>query len=199
MVSFITKHSKHAVISHSLRFSVGVMLLSLMSVGIGSAQTNYLPDNMDSVGCVITPEPQPWAIVQGRASEYRSHMYAQPLVGDIDHDGRSEVITAGYQAVPQRSSSIVIYDDQMQYVATISTPQMFVYGGYPIAIADVDRDGFGEIFVHADNGNLYCYRYDGTTSTTIWTSNTPYIPAISVVRSAGTTVILRPDGTAGIG
>ena len=169
MVSFITKHSKHAASSHSLRYSVGVMLL--LFVAIGSAQTDYLPDNMDSVGCVITPEPQPWAIVQGRASEYRSHMYAQPLVGDIDHDGRSEVITAGYQAVPQRSSSIVIYDDQMQYVATISTPQMFVYGGYPIAIADVDRDGFGEIFVHADNGFVYCYRYNGTTSTNVWTSN----------------------------
>ena len=171
MVSFITKHPKHAASSHSLRYSVVIMLLSLMSVGIGSAQTNYLPDNMDSVGCSIAPEPQPWAIVQGRASEYRSHMYAQPLVGDIDHDGRSEVITAGYQAVPQRSSSIVIYDDQMQYVATISTPQMFVYGGYPIAIADVDRDGFGEIFIHADNGFVYCYRYNGTTSTNVWTSN----------------------------
>ncbi|MBR3577244.1 MAG: hypothetical protein IKN98_00480, partial [Bacteroidales bacterium] len=68
----------------------------LLFVAIGSAQTDYLPDNMDSVGCVITPEPQPWAIVQGRTSEFRSHMYAQPLVGDIDNDGRSEVVTAGY-------------------------------------------------------------------------------------------------------
>ncbi|MBP5556921.1 MAG: hypothetical protein J6X65_04345, partial [Bacteroidales bacterium] len=95
MVSFITKHSKHAASSHSLRYSVAITLLSLLSVGIGSAQTDYLPDNMDSVGCVIAPEPQPWAIVQGRASEYRSHMYALPFVGDIDHDGRSEVVTAG--------------------------------------------------------------------------------------------------------
>ena len=80
-----------------------------MSVGIGSAQTNYLPDNMDSVGCVVSPEPQPWGIVQGRSSEFRSHMYAQPLVGDIDNDGRSEVVTAGYQESPRNSSSVVIY------------------------------------------------------------------------------------------
>ena len=170
MVSFITKHSKHAAISHSLRFSVGVMLL--LFVAIGSAQTDYLPDNMDSVGCVVSPEPQPWAIVQGRTSEYLSHMYAQPLVGDIDNDGRSEVITAGYQAVPQRSSSLVIYDDQLQHRTTINTPEMYVYGGYPIAIADVDRDGFGEIFIHANNGFVYCYRYDGSSSTNVWTSNT---------------------------
>ena len=172
MVSFITKHSKHAASSHSLRYSVAITLLSLMSVGMGSAQTNYLPDNMDSVGCSIAPEPQSWAIVQGRASEYRSHMYALPFVGDIDHDGRSEVVTAGVQT-PYNSSSIVIYDDQLQHLATISTPEMYSYVGYPLALADVDRDGFGEIFVHTRSGYLYCYRYDGNTVTTVWTSNTP--------------------------
>ena len=143
-----------------------------MSVGMGSAQTNYLPDNMDSVGCSIAPEPQSWAIVQGRASEYRSHMYALPFVGDIDHDGRSEVVTAGVQT-PYNSSSIVIYDDQLQHLATISTPEMYSYVGYPLALADVDRDGFGEIFVHTRSGYLYCYRYDGNTVTTVWISNTP--------------------------
>ena len=172
MVGFITKQSKHAASLHSLRYSVAITLLSLMSVGMGSAQTNYLPDNMDSVGCVIAPEPQPWAIVQGRASEYRSHMYALPFVGDIDHDGRSEVVTAGVQT-PYNSSSIVIYDDQLQHLATISTPEMYSYVGYPLALADVDRDGFGEIFVHTRSGYLYCYRYDGNTVTTVWTSNTP--------------------------
>ena len=172
MVGFITKQSKHAASSHSLRYSVAITLLSLMSVGIGSAQTDYLPDNMDSVGCSIAPEPQPWAIVQGRASEYRSHMYALPFVGDIDHDGRSEVVTAGVQT-PYNSSSIVIYDDQLQHLVTINTPEMYSYVGYPLALADVDRDGFGEIFVHTRSGYLYCYRYDGNTVTTVWTSNTP--------------------------
>ena len=143
----------------------------LLVFGSIRAQTNYLPDNMDSVGCSIAPEPQPWAIVQGRTSEFLSHMYAQPLVGDIDNDGRSEVVTAGYQAAPRMSSSVVIYDDQLQYRTTINTPEMYVYGGYPIAIADVDRDGFGEIFIHADNGFVYCYRYNGTSSTNVWTSN----------------------------
>lgn len=153
----------------------------LLVFGSIRAQTNYLPDNMDSVGCSIAPEPQPWAIVQGRTSEFLSHMYAQPLVGDIDNDGRSEVVTAGYQAAPRMSSSVVIYDDQLQHRTTINTPEMYVYGGYPIAIADVDRDGFGEIFIHADNGFVYCYRYNGTTSTNVWTSNTP---TTSELRSA---------------
>ena len=152
-----------------------------MTFGLVHAQTDYLPDNMDSVGCVISPEPQPWGIVQGRTSEFRSHMYAQPLVGDIDNDGRSEVVTAGYQESPRNSSSVVIYDEQLHHLTTINTPQMQVYGGYPIAIADADRDGFGEIFIHAENGYLYCYRYNGTSSTNVWTSNTP---TTSELRSA---------------
>ena len=153
----------------------------LLVFGSIRAQTNYLPDNMDSVGCSIAPEPQPWGIVQGRTSEFRSHMYAQPLVGDIDNDGRSEVVTAGYQESPRNSSSVVIYDEQLQHLTTINTPQMQVYGGYPIAIADADRDGFGEIFIHAENGYLYCYRYNGTSSMNVWTSNTP---TTSELRSA---------------
>ena len=144
----------------------------LLVFGSIRAQTNYLPDNMDSVGCSIAPEPQPWAIVQGRTSEFLSHMYALPFVGDIDNDGRSEVVTAGVQT-PFNSSSIVIYDDQLQHLATISTPEMYSYAGYPLSLADVDRDGFGEIFVHTRDGYLYCYRYDGNDVTTVWTSNTP--------------------------
>ena len=158
-----------------------LLVMILFCVEVVCAQTDYLPDNMDSVGCVVSPEPQPWGIVQGRSSEFRSHMYAQPLVGDIDNDGRSEVVTAGYQESPRNSSSVVIYDEQLQHLTTINTPQMQVYGGYPIAIADADRDGFGEIFIHAENGYLYCYRYNGTSSTNVWTSNTP---TTSELRSA---------------
>ena len=150
---------------------VRIFFFCLFGMNFIPVQAQY-PDNMDSVGCSIAPEPHPWAIVQGRASEYRSHMYALPFVGDIDHDGRSEVVTAGVQT-PYNSSSIVIYDDQLQHLATISTPEMYSYAGYPLALADVDRDGFGEIFVHTRDGYLYCYRYDGNDVTTVWTSNTP--------------------------
>lgn len=87
---------------------VGILFFCLFVMNFMPVQAQY-PDNIDSVGCVITPEPQPWAIVQGRTSEFRSHMYAQPLVGDIDNDGRSEVVTAGYQESPRNSSSVVIY------------------------------------------------------------------------------------------
>ncbi|MBR0054248.1 MAG: hypothetical protein IJP65_02945, partial [Bacteroidales bacterium] len=105
---------------------VRIFFFCLFGMNFIPVQAQY-PDNMDSVGCSIAPEPQPWAIVQGRTSGFLSHMYAQPLVGDIDNDGRSEVVTAGYQAAPRMSSSVVIYDDQLQHRTTINTPEMYVY------------------------------------------------------------------------
>ena len=128
----------------------------------------YLPDNMDSVACAYFPEEQAWGIVQGASSPALSHMYAQPLIGDIDNDGQNEVVTVGYYDSPSLSSSVVIYGQNLQHKYTISTQSMFVYGGYPIAIADVDRDGLAEIFVQNADGFLRCYHHNGTL---VWTSS----------------------------
>ena len=129
----------------------------------------YLPDNMDSVACAYFPEEQAWGIVQGASSPALSHMYAQPLIGDIDNDGQNEVVTVGYYDSPSLSSSVVIYGQNLQHKYTITTQSMFVYGGYPIAIADVDRDGLAEIFVQNADGFLRCYHHNGTL---VWTSST---------------------------
>ena len=128
----------------------------------------YLPDNMDSVACAYFPEEQAWGIVQGASSPALSHMYAQPLIGDIDNDGQNEVVTVGYYDSPSLSSSVVIYGQNLQHKYTIATQRMFVYGGYPIAIADVDRDGFAEIFVQNADGFLRCYHHNGSL---VWTSS----------------------------
>ena len=128
----------------------------------------YLPDNMDSVACAYFPEEQAWDIVQGASSPSLSHMYAQPFIGDIDNDGQNEVVTVGYYDSPSLSSSVVIYGQNLQHKYTITTQSMFVYGGYPIAIADVDRDGLAEIFVQNADGFLRCYHHNGTL---VWTSS----------------------------
>ena len=95
-------------------------------------------------------------------------MYAQPLIGDIDNDGQNEVVTVGYYDSPSLASSVVIYGQNLQHKYTISTQSMFVYGGYPIAVADVDRDGLTEIFVQNADGFLRCYHHNGTL---VWTSS----------------------------
>ncbi|MBO4646448.1 MAG: hypothetical protein J5642_08035 [Bacteroidales bacterium] len=72
-------------IRHLLLFKPKYWLAVLLMLVIGTvhAQSDYLPDNMDSVGCSTSPEPQPWGIVQDRSSEFRSHIsiIAPPLAG----------------------------------------------------------------------------------------------------------------------
>ena len=90
---------------------------------IASAQNNY-PDNMVEADCTTEVEAMDWGIVQGSSSQSLSHMYAQPFIGDIDNDGQSEIVTVGYYDSPGRSSSIIIYGQNLQLKYTINTDQM---------------------------------------------------------------------------
>ena len=126
-----------------------------------------LPDNIVEADCVAEPLEQQWGIVQGNSSPSLSHMYAQPFIGDIDNDGFTDLVTVGYNDAPWRSSSIVIYGHNLQLKTSFNTSPMYVYGGYPLSVADVDRDGFAEIFIQHIDGSLRCYRPDGSIKWTV--------------------------------
>ena len=130
------------------------------------AQTN-LPDNIVTAECVAEPLEQQWGIVEGSSSPSLSHMYAQPFIGDIDNDGLTDLVTVGYNDAPWRSSSIVIYGHDLQLKTSFNTSPMYVYGGYPLSVADVDRDGFAEIFIQHIDGFLCCYHPDGSIKWTV--------------------------------
>ncbi len=130
------------------------------------AQTN-LPDNIVEADCVAEPLEQQWGIVEGSSSPSLSHMYAQPFIGDIDNDGLTDLVTVGYNDAPGRSSSIVIYGHDLQLKTSFNTSPMYVYGGYPLSVADVDRDGFAEIFIQHIDGFLCCYHPDGSIKWTV--------------------------------
>ncbi len=120
--------------------------------------------------------------------------YNTPITGDIDGDGVPEVIgkpcsgatapgTAAYH-------NLLIVDGQTgQIEDSIITPAFYYLADGP-AIADVDNNGFAEIFImasdHTNNGNytaggaiisgdvkrrVLCYEYDGTTYVEKWMSN----------------------------
>ena len=126
-----------------------------------------LPDNIVEADCVAEPLEQQWGIVQGNSSLSLSHMYAQPFIGDIDNDGFTDLVTVGYNDAPWRSSSIVIYGHNLQLKTSFNTSPMYVYGGYPLSVADVDKDGFAEIFIQHIDGSLRCYRPDGSIKWTV--------------------------------
>ncbi len=154
-------------IFHNRASSLIILLVIGMSSLLRVSGQNYFPDNMDSVVCAYSPPQQVWGIVQGYSSPALSHMYAQPFIGDIDNDGLTEFVTVGYNDAPWRSSSIVIYGHDLQLKTSFNTPMMYVYGGYPLSVADVDRDGFAEIFIQHIDGSLRCYRPDGSVKWTV--------------------------------
>ena len=127
-----------------------IWILCVCSCAVSRAQAT-LPDNMVTADCVAEPSEQQWGIVEGSSSPSLSHMYAQPFIGDI----------------PWRSSSIVIYGHNLQLKTSFNTSPMYVYGGYPLSVADVDRDGFAEIFIQHIDGSLRCYRPDGSIKWTV--------------------------------
>ena len=143
-----------------------IWILCVCSCAVSRAQAT-LPDNMVTADCVAEPLEQQWGIVEGSSSPSLSHMYAQPFIGDIDNDGLTDLVTVGYNDAPWRSSSIVIYGHNLQLKTSFNTSPMYVYGGYPLSVADVDRDGFAEIFIQHIDGSLRCYRPDGSIKWTV--------------------------------
>ena len=149
----------------ALRLFATIIWLTGFCVNMSAQAT--LPDNMVTADCVAEPSEQQWGIVEGSSSPSLSHMYAQPFIGDIDNNGLTDLVTVGYNDAPWRSSSIVIYGHNLQLKTSFNTSPMYVYGGYPLSVADVDRDGFAEIFIQHIDGSLRCYRPDGSIKWTV--------------------------------
>jgi gliding motility-associated-like protein len=111
--------------------------------------------------------------------------YQTPLVADIDNDDVPEIVIMSSNSLvisdPRRSKDLLIINGATGATElTITTPFMAWVGPNPIAIADIDGDGFGEIFIasidHTDNDladrrYLYCYEHTGALK---WKSNVQY-------------------------
>ena len=111
--------------------------------------------------------------------------YQTPLVADIDNDGVPEIVMMSAHSLvtsdPRRAKDLLIINGATGATElTISTPFMAWVGPNPVAIADIDGDGFGEIIIasidHSDNAAgdrryLYCYEHTGALK---WKSNAQY-------------------------
>ena len=127
-------------------------------------------DNISDADCYVKPSATIWDIERKKVSNAAVHYLATPLVGDIDKDGRLEVIAPGAQSA-NTSSSILIFNDSLELKRTINTPNTPQYGTTNLLIGDVNNDGFGEIIIGTSNMQLMCYSHTGAI---IWGPTAAY-------------------------
>ena len=143
------------------------------------------PDNITDETCYVVPRPTgAWSI----KNRYSSNTVdggdvfemSVPLVGDIDNDGNIEIVCAGRSLTTGTfiCDSIKVFNGLTGTIKYKFPVERFHAGFGSIAMADVEGDGYAEIFVatHADaaagnRGYIYCYSHNGSFK---WKSNVPY-------------------------
>jgi uncharacterized repeat protein (TIGR02543 family) len=121
------------------------------------------PDNISKATCYIAAPATVWDIEKKTMSNVAVHSLATPFAGDLDGDGRIEVVVPDNDGYPSTARRMLIFNDSLRLLNSIMpyTP-MPNYNTMSNLIADVDNDGKGEIIVATSDRNLACYSMDGT-------------------------------------
>lgn len=108
------------------------------------------------------------------------HNYNTPVFGDIDSDGTVEIIgkSGPYQGGVEGENDLLIINGETGLLEDVVFTDRMHYTFDGPAIADVDGDGFAELFIATSNEGgtdtplrLKCYRNNGTGYALEWTSD----------------------------
>ena len=121
-----------------------------------------MPDNIDPATCVVDPDPDVWSFKELNASTAQYTPYISNLVGDIDNDGIVEVYAVSND---NHSYHHFYFLDPTQPGMPVKYAFDVCDGGHfshdnSLSFADVDRDGYAEIFYTTQQGYFYCLEYD---------------------------------------
>jgi hypothetical protein len=130
-------------------------------------------DNVDNIGdaeCFVEPPSVVWSFSRLAESPVSVNHYVVPLVGDIDNDGKIEIVTGGNSGGETTINQIIIFEvdnNSLSVQQTLTIPNIMAVGS-PVSIANVDGGNYAAIFIcteDAHNGNtdkmqLIKYTYD---------------------------------------
>jgi uncharacterized repeat protein (TIGR02543 family) len=121
------------------------------------------PDNISTADCYLPAPSTIWDIEQKAISDSEVFWLATPFAGDLDGDGRVEVVAPNNYSTGD-VTSLLVFNDSLKLIRTI-TPKTNVtlpnYATMTFLIADVDNDGKGEIVTATKNNTLLCFSHEG--------------------------------------
>lgn len=147
-----------------LLFEIVLMLFCRFTFG------QILPDNVMDVHCVFPPNPNAFEMIL--KYEYGGfNSTSTPMVADMNGDGTPEIIAVKWNPnSPNYGYGFDVINTQTNSRFTINTAQ-FSTSGQCMTIADVDIDGYAELFVLGVDSRIHAYHYtSGNTWSQIWES-----------------------------
>jgi hypothetical protein len=162
------------------------------------------PENIVDA-CAVPPRPVNWEIELKRISTTQVSTVVNVLVADFldgsgnaGKDGIPEILTS--EAKVSFLAEILIFDSNLNLMKTINLsdiePNLYMeFGlGYPVAIADVNNDGIGEIIFSGGKGTgYYLYAIDGNGNL-VWKSSDSFFSSPRTNDNAVMPVIADIDG-----
>ena len=125
-----------------------------------SSTSGALPGAM----ATVTAEEQLLSSLAGCC--YYPGGYLEPVVSDLDGDGRQEIVVYKGGAPPK----VLVYrdDGSLYWSASVGTKATNGHNLHIPLVADINDDGFDEVIVHGSvsrsygNSDLYAFRHDGS-------------------------------------
>jgi uncharacterized repeat protein (TIGR02543 family)/uncharacterized repeat protein (TIGR01451 family) len=154
---------------------------ALVSVAIHRQMPEVEPCAVDSPPPAAFPTP-----VQLAVSDRGVYEAAIPFVGDVDRDGRPEVVVPGAATTGgggsaaaagiEMTDTVYVFDHRLQHRLSIAlgADSMLLSGGAAtFLIADVNRDGYGELVYCTKARTLRCYTFNPAAGNDgwLWTSD----------------------------
>jgi uncharacterized repeat protein (TIGR02543 family) len=123
------------------------------------------PDNISDADCYVSAHQTVWDMEKKAVSDAEVFWLATPFAGDLDGDGRVEVVAPGIAVDDgENATSLLVFDDSLKLIRTV-TPEngrkLPNINTMTFLIADVDNDGKGEIVTATTLHTLLCFSHDG--------------------------------------